>query len=85
MICPECGSETRVLETRDKIDGTTRRRHECVNRHRFTTSESPIGRKPGQRVILTCEAKGDELVNVWIDSYKPTKPLYRYEQNRNSF
>ena len=70
MLCPDCGSEARVLETRDKLNGTTRRRHECSNGHRFTTSESPIGRKPSKRVILTSEAIGDELVNVWIDIYR---------------
>lgn len=83
MKCPDCDGETRVLETREKLNGTTRRRHECANGHRFTTSEALIDRKPGQRVILTCEAIGDELTNVWIDIYQPSKPLHRYVQNRN--
>ena len=84
MICPECGGETRVLETRDKTNGTTRRRHECANRHRFTTMEQIVGAELKQRVLLACEAKGDELTNVWIDVFTPTTTNH-HEQNRNSF
>ncbi len=39
MKCPSCGAWTAVLETRQTIDNTTRRRYECANEHRFTTIE----------------------------------------------
>lgn len=39
MKCPACNAWTRVLETRARTDGTTRRRYECANLHRFTTEE----------------------------------------------
>ena len=40
--CPECGAWTRVLETRVRPSGETRRRYECANEHRITTSETPV-------------------------------------------
>ncbi len=39
MKCPDCKSWASVLETRDRQDGTTYRRYECANLHRFTTHE----------------------------------------------
>ena len=39
MKCPECGAWTRVLETRVRPTGETKRRYECANEHRFTTAE----------------------------------------------
>ncbi|HLN46413.1 MAG TPA: transcriptional regulator NrdR [Candidatus Sulfotelmatobacter sp.] len=41
MRCPYCGSESfKVLETRDSLENTTRRRRECNNcGKRFTTYE----------------------------------------------
>lgn len=42
MKCPECGAWTRVLETRVRPSGETRRRYECANEHRITTSETPV-------------------------------------------
>ena len=53
MKCPLCGADTRTIETRD-----TRRRRECFNEHRFTTTElviridtvkMPRGRPKGAR------------------------------------
>lgn len=40
MKCPICGTWTEVLETRNNKNNTTRRRYECANLHRFTTTET---------------------------------------------
>ena len=37
--CPRCNVWADVLETRARPDGTTRRRYQCANLHRFTTIE----------------------------------------------
>lgn len=39
--CPVCGAWSEVTETRTHKDGTTKRRHECANLHRFTTYCEP--------------------------------------------
>ena len=39
MKCPRCSTWTEVLETRQTLDNTTRRRYQCANEHRFTTIE----------------------------------------------
>lgn len=40
MKCPECGVWiTKVKETRNRLDNTTRRAYECGNLHRFNTVE----------------------------------------------
>lgn len=39
MICPRCGAESQVTETREASMGTFRRRRQCFNGHRFTTFE----------------------------------------------
>lgn len=39
MNCPRCGAYSAVLETRAGPLGTTRRRRECANMHRFVTFE----------------------------------------------
>lgn len=39
MKCPHCEAWTEVRETRQRTDGTKRRRYECANLHRFTTVE----------------------------------------------
>jgi Transcriptional repressor NrdR-like, N-terminal domain len=42
MRCTSCNEPTRVLETRQRPDGTIRRRRECTNcGRRFTTGEIP--------------------------------------------
>ena len=38
MSCPECGTWTRVLQTRSHPD-YVQRRYECANMHRFSTIE----------------------------------------------
>ena len=40
VSCPTCGTWTRILETRTRPDNTVRRRYECANEHRFSTSEA---------------------------------------------
>ena len=39
MKCPQCKAWTRVLDTRQRADNSSRRRHECANGHRFFTVE----------------------------------------------
>ena len=39
MKCPICKAYSDVLETRKRMDNTTRRRYVCGNIHRFTTIE----------------------------------------------
>jgi transcriptional regulator NrdR family protein len=53
MKCPQCEAWTEVRETRQRTDGTKRRRYECANLHRFTTveriEEAKRGRLPRQK------------------------------------
>jgi transcriptional regulator NrdR family protein len=53
MKCPQCDAWTEVRETRQRTDGTKRRRYECANLHRFTTveriEEAKRGRQPRQK------------------------------------
>ena len=51
MICPKCGKNSKVLESRPNKDGSTKRRYECQNLHRFTTING---------VLLTDEAKHEK-------------------------
>jgi hypothetical protein len=65
--CPRCGSETRVLETRERdADLTLRRKRECTERrcrHRFWTGEahcSALGRSSwfqARRHAETCRRR----------------------------
>ena len=48
MKCPACKAWSTVKETRERQDGTVRRRYQCANLHRFTTSEAPIQPEPKQ-------------------------------------
>lgn len=49
MRCPKCGTWTRVLETRDKLENRTYRRYECANEHRFSTLEQVVKFKRNQK------------------------------------
>ncbi|HEX2554193.1 MAG TPA: hypothetical protein VHL98_10855 [Microvirga sp.] len=59
MICPRCGSDTRVIETRE-VEGkpVIRRRRRCAEGHRFDTYESRekpthlVERPPGYQAAL---------------------------------
>lgn len=46
MKCPVCKAFSDVLETRKRMDNTTRRRYVCGNMHRFTTLELVVPSKP---------------------------------------
>lgn len=51
MKCPQCGAWVQVMETRNKPDGSRRRRYECGNLHRFTTLETVVeSKKSGGRM-----------------------------------
>jgi len=39
MKCPTCNAWAIVKETRPRPDGSTRRRYECANLHRWSTVE----------------------------------------------
>lgn len=40
MICPKCGADTKVIETRTAEKNQIRRRRECLEcKYRFTTYE----------------------------------------------
>jgi len=39
MKCPTCTTWASVLETRNRVDQSTRRRYECANGHKFSTVE----------------------------------------------
>lgn len=41
-VCPECGSRTRVIDSRMALGGVRRRRVCKDNKHRFTSYESMI-------------------------------------------
>ena len=50
MKCPECRGWTKVMDSRQRGDGSRIRRYECRNEHRFTSVErieAPrVGRGP---------------------------------------
>ncbi len=45
MKCPTCSQYTEVLETRQRQDGSTYRRYQCANMHRFSTEERVVMKK----------------------------------------
>lgn len=50
MKCPECKAWATVKEARPRSDGTTRRRYECANLHKFSTLEKPQVLVRGKRL-----------------------------------
>lgn len=49
MKCPICKAWVEVKETRARDNGSTYRRYECANQHRFSTRETVVpDRKPRQ-------------------------------------
>ena len=61
MNCPTCGDDSRVLDSRPRLDGSIRRRRECLSRgmtHRFTTFEmvDAIGGRLDDEPALTAVA-----------------------------
>lgn len=59
MRCPECEAETAVVDSR-KVEGTTRRRRECLEGHRFTTLETVV-------VVEPREIKTESMVEPWAE------------------
>ena len=49
MRCPDCGRRGLVLETRQRPDGTARRRYECSQGHRFTSLERINVKQPRKK------------------------------------
>lgn len=45
MKCPDCKAWAVVKDTRQKVNGSTYRRYECANLHRFSTREVPVQSK----------------------------------------
>lgn len=60
MKCPECEAETSVVDSR-KVEGTTRRRRECVEGHRFTTQESVVV------LVAAREVRQPAVVQPWAE------------------
>lgn len=60
MRCPECEAETAVVDSR-KVEGTTRRRRECLEGHRFTTEESVVV------LVEPREVKTVSMVEPWAE------------------
>lgn len=55
--CPECGAESRILETRQlKTHPEIRRRRECLKGHRFTTQEMVLINGSPQRKIAATKS-----------------------------
>ena len=42
MKCPQCNAWSRAIDTRPRAAGTTARRYECANLHRFSTIEQLV-------------------------------------------
>lgn len=66
MMCPNCGCWSTVLETREKTDGSKRRRRECPEcGHRFSTIEQIIREdekyaektKPDEPAVQRCKQR----------------------------
>ena len=50
MVCPECGYNTYIIDTRIRPDETIRRRRQCVEcKYRFTTVEVPMDKYEKKR------------------------------------
>ena len=49
--CPVCNQWVSTLETRHRADGSTYRRYECANEHRFVTKEKI------ERILLVSHIK----------------------------
>lgn len=54
MKCPLCKAQSRVTDSREDLRiGGTRRRRQCSNGHRFSTSESYIETElPGHHTLM---------------------------------
>lgn len=66
MRCPTCDSWTSVLETREGDHGTTKRRRECANGHRFSSVEiSAVTYSRSRAAIMRSMATIKARVDRW--------------------
>ena len=61
MKCPECGSNSRIFETRELHNGDKRRRHRCANGHRFTTHGSAANLKGSNQFAVAKHPERETL------------------------
>ena len=73
MKCPKCSGWAKVMDSRQRDDGSRIRRYECRNEHRFTSVErieAPrVGRDPKLDVEVASRMirEGQKLEAVAID------------------
>lgn len=73
MKCPKCSGWAKIVDSRQRDDGTRIRRYECRNEHRFTSVErieAPrVGREPKVDVEVASRMirEGHRLKSVAID------------------
>jgi len=62
--CPECGADSRILETRQlKTHLEARRRRECLKGHRFTTCECVSVKENPQRKNAETKATLTKIIS----------------------
>jgi transcriptional regulator NrdR family protein len=85
MQCPECGSPSRILETRRAAGGLKRRRYQCHKLHRFTTlgtaenlSISPMinPQRAQQEVVKRSPVRGPSTKPVVPEVRSPWSSLH---------
>lgn len=67
MRCPRCGAASNVLETRSHEYGTTIRRRECENYHRFQTVE----------IYRECYGSAKQRASVYERTMKTLRERWR--------
>jgi transcriptional regulator NrdR family protein len=65
MKCPICGFPADVIDTRVGRFDTIRRRHECMNLHRFSTFEVHEAAKPYDRELAANERRNVAAAKRW--------------------
>lgn len=69
MICPDCGGETKVIDSREVKD-YCRRRRKCLKcRARYSTKETFFDFKKGRGFLTEEETKKEKLINELIVEY----------------
>lgn len=69
MICPDCGGEMKVIDSREVKD-YCRRRRECLNCHaRYSTKETYFNFQQGRGLLTEEETKKEKLINKLIVEY----------------
>lgn len=88
MDCPNCGRDgTKVIESRQKLDGACRRRRQCECGHRFSTIEISVDKyedllKIKRSAVCTAEMAVDyeTLMQAKILSDKIIKLVLDYQE-----